>query len=296
MEKRFTASLMSAIGLHAALIGCAAFALSHSFHGSLPAPVRAAPQVSAEISVVVEGFDAPESASALGEAHAPSSAALARVGSTARFRAPSSTGDGVPAGESAEGSGTEAAPAGEGETPSAAPQPKINLGLDGSIFNSAVVEGARRPPAPRSRVVHDDWSAVAVRVAADQAAPREGSALLTLEWDAEGRLQSVVTSAHSSDPSLWGKLTDSLRKSLSQRPKRTPEGRGLRVVYLVRSEIIQPHHQRSVLPRIENGAFERVPSFKDLPPGAALMFGMKADTSSPGERVISVTLANSQLL
>jgi hypothetical protein len=133
-------------------------------------------------------------------------------------------------------------------------------------------------------------------VAADGAAPRDGSALVTIEWDSEGRLRSIATSAHSSDASHWQRLAEVLRKSLSQRPKPPAGGRALRLVYLVRSEVVQPHHQRSILPRSKHGTFEQVPLFKDLPPGAALMFGFKADSSTPGERVVSVTLANSQLL
>ncbi len=143
MEKRFTASLMSAIGLHAALIGCAAFALSHSFHGSLPAPVQAAPQVSAEISVVVEGFDAPESAQRSGEAHAPSSAALARVGSTARFRARELDRRWRACRRVCGGLGTEAAPAGEGETPSRRHRSRRSIsGLDGFDLQLGSVSGA----------------------------------------------------------------------------------------------------------------------------------------------------------
>lgn len=299
MEKRFTAALLSAIGLHAALIGCAAFALSRVVHRPLPVAVHV--QGAGEISVVVEGFDAPESASAVGEAHAPSSAALARVGSASRSHARGSSSDGAPGEEPAEsgpGNGTTEG-SGEGDdTEGPATAPRINLGLDGSVFNGAVLEAHRRPPPPRSRsrVLQDDWSAVAVQKVAARKAPREGSALVTIEWDSEGRLQSVVTSAHSSDPSLWQGLADSLQVSLSQRPKKAPEGRGLRLVYLVRSEVVQPHHQRSLLPRIEQGSFEQVPSFMDLPTGSALMLGMKADTSTPGERVVSVTLANGQVL
>ena len=197
---------------------------------------------------------------------------------------------------STEGAGTKEAQREAEGTPRRRPGQKIDLGLEGSVFHSAVLDAARRPKAPRSPVVHDDWSAVAVKVAADGATPREGSALVTIEWDSEGRLRAIATSAHSSDASQWKRLAEVLQKSLSLRPKRPSDGRGLRVVYLVKSEIVQPHHQRSVLPRSEHGTLERVPDFMDLPPGAALMFGFKADSSTPGERRVSVTLANSQLL
>lgn len=290
--------MLSAVGLHGALIACTAFGWSRTLDRPLPARVRLASQSPAEISVFVEEFDArPSDAEESYSRYATGApSALARVGSPARLRAPGSTSGGEPE-EPAPGTGASGAPEGNG-TPSPTAPPKIDFGLDGSIFDAAVLDASRRPPPPRSRsrVVVDDWSASAVRVASDRAAPREGSALVTIEWDSEGRLQSVVTSAHSSEPSRWEKLADSLRASLSRRTRRTPEGRGLRVVYLVSSELVPPQNQRSVLPRVEHGSLEQVPAFMDLPPGAALMFGVKADTSGPVERVVSVTLASSQLL
>ncbi len=109
----------------------------------------------------------------------------------------------------------------------------------------------------------------------------------------------MVTSAHSSDPSLWRKLIYPLRKSSfpnarSGRPKR----RGLRAVYprQVRDHPTAPPAFGAAAHREARRIRAGPPVSKICSPGAAPMFGMKADTSSPGERVISVTLANSQLL
>ena len=64
----------------------------------------------------------------------------------------------------------------------------------------------------------------------------------------------------------------------------------------VDSKVILPLNKRSALPDVEYGSVEQVPQFRDLPPGYSVNLGIKADGRSPGERVLSVTLVNSQVL
>ena len=65
-------------------------------------------------------------------------------------------------------------------------------------------------------------------------------------------------------------------------------------MYLVKSEIVKPG-EKSKLPVSDNvSALELRDDY--LPPASALMFGVKADTSPAAQRVVSVTLANGQVL
>ena len=183
-------------------------------------------------------------------------------------------------------------PAGPGETP----RPHIDLGLDGSIMARAFRENEPRSggprPARRPTLVFDGWSESVVRSTAQTTAPDDGSALLTIEWDAAGRLVSVRSSAASANADAWRKLAAKLEKQLAQRPQAS--SKGLRLVYLVKSEIVKPG-EKSKLPVSENvSALQLRDDY--LPPASALMFGVKADTSAAGHRVVSVTLANGQVL
>jgi hypothetical protein len=171
----------------------------------------------------------------------------------------------------------------------------INLGLDGSIVRSKLLEKASRPPARRSAVVYDLWSESVVRSAAKRAAPREGTALLVIEWDSAGKLQSIASSAKSSNDDSWRQLAETLRSRLSKRPGDPGRSGGLRLVYLVRAEIVEPASKRSVLPRARYASAEQI---KDdlLPPANAFNVGIKADSDAAAQRVVSVTLASSQAL
>jgi hypothetical protein len=297
MERRLWTAGLGAFGAHATLLSVAAFFGTRS--PVAPQPIARDTRVEVELLHETRDPTPPVPSDERGEpARAePSTATVARsVPAAARANA-------APAGPVVEplaGGEGNAITALEGTLDGAAKAPgverrPIDLGLDGSLFRSELLESARRPPAARPRVVHDDWSAIAVRLASEQSAPREGSALVTIEWDSDGRLRSIATSAHSSAASNWEKLADTLRRTLSKRPKSSAEKRGLRLVYLVKSELVVPHNQRSVLPRMEHGSFEALRD-EHLPPAVTLNFGVKADTSTPAERLVSVILAGSQLL
>ena len=83
-----------------------------------------------------------------------------------------------------------------------------------------------------------------------------------------------------------------LEQQLAQRP--LASSKALRLVYLVKSEIVKPG-ERSKLPMSENVSALQLQD-EYLPPASALMLGVKADTSPAGHRVVSVTLANGQVL
>jgi hypothetical protein len=298
MERRLVAAVLGAFGAHATLLSVAACFGPRS--PATPQPIARDTRVEVELLHETRDPTHPVPSNERGEpARAePGAVAAARVvGAAARASV-------APAGPVVEpplaGVQGDANAALEGTLDGVAETPgverrAIDLGLDGSLFRSELLESARRPQAARPRVVHDDWSAIAVRIASEQSAPREGSALVTIEWDSDGRLRSIATSAHSSAASNWEKLADTLRRTLSKRPKSSAENRGLRLVYLVKSELVVPHNQRSVLPRAEHGSFEALRD-EHLPPAVTLNFGVKADTSTPAERLISVILAGSQLL
>ena len=301
MERRFTVALSSALVLHGVLVGVSAWWVSGT---PLECPPRA---TGPEIEVTLLAQDRASTPRAPAEAAAapasiagPSHPRAEPVGAT-HTALPSEepellAGDATVvqpgAAESSvvsvDGQG-DAAPSG---APGQAARRPIDLGLDGSIV-ARELRGTHAPPAVRrTGPSFDGWSESILRGAAHNAAPREGSALLILEWDAQGRLASVRSSAESSNADGWRKLAESLKSKLAQRP---PAGAGrLRLVYLVKSEVVKPG-ARSKLPQSENVSTELL---KDeyLPPGSALMFGVKADTSPGAHRVVSVTLANSQLL
>jgi hypothetical protein len=297
MERRLVAAVLGAFGAHATLLSVAAVFDPRS--PVAPQPVARDTRVEVELLHETRDPTHPVPSNERGEPARTEPGAVAAAGvvrAVARARvAPAGPVVEPLAGAEGDVNATlEGTLDGVAETPGVQRR-AIDLGLDGSLFRSELLESARRPQAPRPRVVHDDWSAIAVRIASEQSAPREGSALVTIEWDSDGRLRSIGTSAHSSAASNWDKLADALRRTLSKRPKSSAENRGLRLVYLVKSELVVPHHQRSVLPRAEHGSFEALRD-EHLPPAVTLNFGVKADTSTPAERLISVILAGSQLL
>jgi len=287
MEKRFTAGMAGALALHAVLL-LAAFRLNGA-HDRAPA-LAVSPAAAIEVSVFAdegsEGMPAGLGSSA--EEPSPASAKPRRSGARVQF---ARTGDSESAIASA---GLDEMPGDVSELPHEPPR-RIDLGLDGSIMRSAVLDSSRRPPPRRQVVVMDGWSESAVRLNAELAAPREGSALLTLEWDSEGRLQSIATSGHPPDQTGWRKLADKLRPLLVNHPRRPDRGRGLRLVYLVRSEVVRRPSEGSQLPRSDYASLDTITD-ELLPPAPVLTFGVRADTSTPGERVVSVTLASSQVL
>jgi len=174
----------------------------------------------------------------------------------------------------------------------------IDLGLDGSIVARSLRQTeqheteAQRRARRRPGLVFDGWSEGVVSKVAHTAAPSDGSALLTIEWDAAGRLASIRSSAESSNADGWRKLAAALQKQLAQRPQ--PSSKGLRLTYLVKSEVVKPG-QKSKLPESRNVNFQ---TFRDdqLAPANILMLGVSADLSPASQRVVKVMLASSQAL
>ncbi|HEU5074912.1 MAG TPA: hypothetical protein VFU02_12070, partial [Polyangiaceae bacterium] len=175
---------------------------------------------------------------------------------------------------------------------SASPRRPIDLGLDGGIVARALRDTSPRAPARRPAAAFDGWSEGILSSVAHTAAPSESSALLTVEWDANGQLASIRSSAASSHPSAWQNLAESLKSQLARRPQAS--NRGLRLVYLVKSEVVKPG-QRSKLAESRHVSAEQLRD-EHLPPAVSLNVGVKADTSAAGQRVVSVMLASSQVL
>jgi hypothetical protein len=303
MERRFRAALVSAVVLHAALMGLSAWTAD----GGMRQVPLASKTEDVEVSLLVDGPPSPivsensagEATSAHSEepthekpvAHVSRSfAGSGTLPTEAEARAGSAAASNPD--EFADGSG-EQAPAAAGQPP----RPHIDLGLDGSIVartlrdteaHDTVLRSTRR----RAGLVFDGWSEGVVSKVAHSRAPSDGSALLTIEWDAQGRLASIRSSAESADANGWRKLAATLKKHLAQRPQAS--SKGLRLVYLLKSEVVKPGPQ-SKLPVSSNASMQ---TFGDayLPPANLLMLGVKADTSPTGQRVVSVTLANSQVL
>lgn len=295
MERRFTAAVVSAFALHAAFVAVGVWCIAA---GTSNVPPRVSPPA---IEVVIEQDAETTSRVPPSEAappHASPSAPRARVlgSSSSPATTPGETalaGDATqPEPGALESPGTpglgQASPSASGETP----RRSIDLGLDGAIVARALRDTPPRPPARRPALTFDGWSEGIVRSLAHRAAPSEGSALLTVEWDASGRLASIRSSAESSNASAWHKLAESLKRQLARRPEATSGG--LRVVYLVKSEIVKPG-SRSKLPQSRHVSGEQLRD-EHLPPAVSLNVGVKADTSPTGQRVVSVTLASSQVL
>jgi len=284
--------------LHTALMGLTAFV---GDDGAQELPV-ASTQV--EVSLLVQDAPPPATVTEGSASDAPPHDA-ARPTAVARPSSPHSAAAGTVltqaepqlAGLEASGAeGTQGSDAGVPAGPGETSRPHIDLGLDGSIMARAFRDSEPRAsgprPARRPTLVFDGWSESVVRSVAHTAAPDDGSALLTIEWDAAGRLVSVRSSAASANADGWRKLAVKLEKQLAQRPQAS--SKGLRLVYLVKSEIVKPG-ERSKLPVSENVSALQLQD-EYLPPASALMFGLKADTSPAGHRVVSVTLANGQVL
>lgn len=300
MEWRFRAALVSAVVLHAALMGLSAW----SADGGMRQVPLAAKTEDVEVSLLVDGPPSPiVNESSAGEATSAHSQEPTHEKPVARVSR-SFSGSGALPTESEAQEGAAAAPnpgeftdgSGEG-APGETPRPQIDLGLDGSIVARTLRNTEQRDSGPRvarrrAGIVFDGWSEGVVSKVAHNTAPSDGSALLTIEWDAQGRLASIRSSAESADANGWRKLAAVLKKHLAQRPQAS--SKGLRLVYLLKSEVVKPG-QRSKLGESDNVSMQ---TFRDeqLPPASFLMLGVKADTSPAGHRVVSVTLANSQVL
>lgn len=134
-----------------------------------------------------------------------------------------------------------------------------------------------------------------MRTLAQNSAPPDGRALLTLEWDSKGQLVSVTSSAASSRSDEWQRLAQGLSSQLAARPNAGTQGRGLRVVYLVKSDLVLPESKRSVLPSAKYASAEQLRE-KNLPPATTINLGIKADNSPATTRVVSVELVRSDAL
>lgn len=190
------------------------------------------------------------------------------------------------------------------ETPSGA-GPRIDLGFDGSVMRRAALDARERAQraapratrAPRRRPVFSlgHWSENVVRSVAQKSATWEGRALLTLEWDSKGQLLSVTSSAASSSSDEWQRLAKGLSAQLAARPNVGGQGRGLRLVYLVKSDLVLPENKRSLLPAAKYASAEQLRA-NNLPPATAISLGVKADGSAATTRVVSVELVRSDAL
>lgn len=317
MSRRFGAAVFSAMALHAALI-CVALLPRRS-----EAPRRLELSVVAraseiEVSILTEDDGASrERSDQTSSTDAPSDGRAAARAKLAQLREPSrqtgstpdaaATLDEVSAPDGAaelaqvasdaeqEGSSDGASDAPSGE------RPRINLGLDGSVLRQATLAGRERPPrakrAPRRPplILLGHWSEGPVRMLAQKSAPPDGQALLTLEWDSKGQLVSVRSSAASSRSDDWQRLAQGLSSQLAARPNTGAPAGGLRVVYLVKSDLVLPENKRSLLPSAKYASAEQLRE-KNLPPATAINLGIKADNSAATTRAVSVELVRSDAL
>lgn len=172
-------------------------------------------------------------------------------------------------------------------------RPRVDLGLDGSVFRSAALEARDRTPRRRPIFSLGGSSEGVVRSVAQTLVPWEGRALLTLEWDLKGQLRSVTSSAESSRSDAWQRLVEGVRSRLAARPNAAAQGAGLRLVYLVKSELVLPESKRTLLPAAKYASAEQLRA-KNLPPATVLNLGVKADDSGATNRVVSVELVRSE--
>jgi hypothetical protein len=172
--------------------------------------------------------------------------------------------------------------------------PRVDLGLDGSVFRSAALAARDRTPRRRPSFSLGSWSEGIVRSVAQRSVPWEGRALLTLEWDSKGQLRTVASSAESSSSDEWQRLVKGVSAQLAARPNAAAQGAGLRLVYLVKSELVLPESKRSLLPGAKYASAEQLRA-NNLPPATALNFGVKADDSVATNRVVSVELVRSEV-
>jgi hypothetical protein len=313
MSKRFGAAVFSAVVLHAALIGLAVLPRRAEAPRRLEASVVArASEV--EVSLLTEDDGSSrERTSPLVEPSDRTVAEQARVGQLRPAQrsgsAPDAAGKldevGAPDGDGAlaelgSGAEQEGSLDGASEATSAA-RPHVNLGLDGSVMRQSILQGRERPPraprAPRRRplVLLGHWSEGPVRALAQKSAPPDGQALLTLEWDSNGQLVSVRSSAASSSSDAWQRLAQGLSSQLAARPNASTQGRGLRVVYLVKSDLVLPESKRSLLPSAKYASAEQLRE-NNLPPATTINLGVKADNSAATTREVSVELVRSDAL
>lgn len=312
MSRRFGAAVFTAVVLHAALI-CFAVLPRRSEPRRLDTNVNVrASEV--EVSMFVDddgssreqGEQTPSGAEPLDSSGAePARGTQPRRIAAQHDAAPDATAEidavSTPEGDAAIaelGAGTEEN--GDADAPGAA-RPRVNLGLDGSIMRQATLAARDRPPsaqrAPRRRpvVLVSHWSEGPVRAIAQKSAPPDGQALLTLEWDSNGQLLSVRSSAASSHSDEWQRLAQGLSSQLAARANGGAQNRGLRVVYLVKTDLVLPESKRSLLPSAKYASAEQLKE-GNLPPGSALMFGVRADDSPASKRVVSVQLLRSDAL
>jgi hypothetical protein len=294
MERRFTAAFASALALHAALVAMSMWwvadgELQHAIPANLSEidVVLLPPDAEAVAAVPAPSPPSPGPSVPRAVERGSSSNASAALGGTAVAGEATAAEPGAFESEAAVGS-SDVAPSASG----AAPRRPIDLGLDGAIVARALRDTPPRPPARRPSLTFDGWSEGIVRSLAHRAAPSEGSALLTVEWDAQGRLASIRSSAASSNANAWKKLAESLRPQLARRPQGSKGG--LRLVYLLKSEVVKPG-SRSKLPQSRHVSGEQLRD-EHLPPAVSLNVGVKADTTPTGQRVVSVMLASSQML
>jgi hypothetical protein len=307
MDRRFGVAIFTAVVLHGALIGLTVL----SRHAEAPHVLATTVASASEVELfMITADDGPRSVrsdrtSSIDE---PSDRAVQRQARLGQFRAPaaqrSASAPDVEVDEAGAhdadsalaelGLGAEAESSldGASEAPSRARQ-RVDLGLDGSVMRHAALEGRERAPRRRRPVFTlDHWSASVVRSVAQTSAPREGRALLTLEWDSTGQLRSVTPSAASSSSDEWQRLAKRLTSQLAARPNVAAQGGGLRLVYLVKSDLVLPDSKRSLLPGARYASAEQLRE-KNLPPATAINLGVKADASAATTRVVSVTLVRS---
>jgi hypothetical protein len=317
MSKRFGAAVFSAMALHAALI-CLALLPRRS-----EAPQRLEVSVVArasevEVSILTEDdgarrerSDQTSSADDSSDGRATEQAPVAQLRGLSQRRgaAPDAAlqADAVdaPDGDAAiaelgPGAEQEGSSDGASDAPGGA-RPRVNLGLDGSVMRQATLAARERPPrakrAPRRPplILLGHWSEGPVRALAQKSAPPDGQALLTLEWDSKGQLVSVRSSAASSRSDDWQRLAQGLSSQLAARPNTGAQGGGLRVVYLVKTDLVLPESKRSLLPSAKYASAEQLRE-KNLPPATTINLGVKADNSAATTRAVSVELVRSDAL
>lgn len=305
MEKRLGAAVSTAVLLHAALIGLTLL----SRHSEAPAVVSARVEASStELDVLVE-YDDPgalrnDQLSSADERSHRTAGVQGRV-SELRAETPRTASTAEPEAEldpgASEGALVELGPGAEPESSSDAAseaqrgaRPRVDLGLEGSVFRSAALEARDRKPRRRPTFSLGSWSEGVVRSVAQRSVPWEGRALLTLEWDSKGQLRSVTSSAESSSSDEWQRLVKGLRPQLAARPNVAAQGAGLRLVYLVESELVLPESKRTLLPGAKYASAEQLRA-ANLPPATALNLGVKADDSTATNRVVSVELVRSEV-
>jgi hypothetical protein len=316
MEKRFGAAVFTAAVLHAALLALTVLRRAPETPRALGRSLVARP-AEVELSVLTEDGDSSSAHSARVASHDEASdPTIPLHARPALLRAPSQWSGSA---ANAQGALAVAAPDPDAALAELGPgaeregsfdgssevgsgvRPPVDLGLDGSVMRHAALQARERGPgasrAARRRPVFSlgHWSENTVRSVAQRSAPWESRALLTLEWDAQGQLLSVISSAASSSSDEWQRLAKALSSQLAARPNVGAQGARRRVVYLVKSELVLPDSKRSVLPAAKLASAEQLRE-NNLPPATALNLGVKADGSAATTRVVSVELVRSDAL